>query len=458
MLLKTFKYFDLNGNGELELEEFKRVLDKLGIVGFDDNYLEEVFYLYANKINSSISYKSFIKELFHGVTNKFESIVPILEKLKICFYNAGLNETIKLLSAFRNRAGEDNKGVLPAAFEEINKKFTLNLKNDEIEKLYYAFYEVNTINYKQLFNAIIGNLSPERENVINDTLKIIYSEDMTLDDLFSLYNAEEHPQTEKGADAEDLNADFRRNYKIVNNAFSVIPSDEFNPEIFVQYYSIISFFISGENEFKATVQQPFQLKSIINKKNKSKKKKVTEDKGDDFNKDECPVIASSHLKTLSALKNKLLKLNKYFFLQLNNQFLSMDKTKNKLLNFDSFEKAIKATKVGVIKNELSYIYGLFENKSTGLVNYEYFLRVMIDMNHRIPIISKVFNKLESKNIRKSDLTIEFILGQFDASSHPDIEGGDETEETILDDLEEALRMNFEGDIPKNAGKEYFIYK
>ena len=479
LLLKTFKYFDLSGDNEIELEDFIKAMAKVGISGFDDNYIKEMFYSYANKTTNTINYKKFVKDLFHGVTNKYEQLTPILEKLNTKFHNIGFLNTINLLKVFyvKSNALEDltdknnndticNKGISPKNFEEINIKYNLDLKTDEIEKIFFSFYELNTVNYKALFSAIIGNLSPERQKIVEECLKLIinsysnfsknYTEDeneLLIDYLFEMY----HPEScelliNKYNSSEEALEEFKNTYEIVNDVYSIVsPDNNLNPNIFIQYYSFVSFFTPNENEFRQLIQDAFE----VNKLNEKKKKAVNKTKKLDNSIESDNTIEvklnKNSRKTLENLKSKLIKLDKLFFVKLNNQFISMDIKKNKTLTFDCFEKAIKATKVNIIKNEINYIFKLFESTADGMINYERFLKTIINSNDRVKSISNVFTVLEDQSLKKkNELFLNYILNKFDATNHPEVQNGNKEEIEVYEEFKDAIESNFIGVMPINA--------
>jgi len=63
-LLKAFKYFDLDNSGECSKDEFLKAITKIGITGFSDKNLLELFDLYDSNQNETLDYKEFSGILF----------------------------------------------------------------------------------------------------------------------------------------------------------------------------------------------------------------------------------------------------------------------------------------------------------------------------------------------------------------------------------------------------------
>lgn len=77
VLLKAFKYFDLNDNGQVEPDEFAKAIEKIGIQIPTQKDLDMLFSLYDTDGSGGISYKEFSAGLFNkGPTNQGMSAGP----------------------------------------------------------------------------------------------------------------------------------------------------------------------------------------------------------------------------------------------------------------------------------------------------------------------------------------------------------------------------------------------
>ena len=62
--MKAFKYFDLDNSGECSKDEFHKAIAKIGISGFTEKNLNELFDLYDQEDNGSLSYKELVGGIF----------------------------------------------------------------------------------------------------------------------------------------------------------------------------------------------------------------------------------------------------------------------------------------------------------------------------------------------------------------------------------------------------------
>ena len=64
VLLKAFKYFDLNNNGTVEPEEFAKAVEKIGIMIPTRQDLDTLYNIYDKDQSGSLDYREFASEIF----------------------------------------------------------------------------------------------------------------------------------------------------------------------------------------------------------------------------------------------------------------------------------------------------------------------------------------------------------------------------------------------------------
>lgn len=488
LLLKTIKYFDLVASGNIEIQDFKKALDKLGVSGFSEENISAIFNAYADKSTKLLDYKTFVKNLYANTTikDKFEDVEYIVKRLMKDIQKSGFIEFVSLIKEMQTKAFESSIGLIPNEFDNINKVHRLNLKPQEIEKIFFAFYEINSFNHREFLLSLIKETSESRRAFMADCYNTLAkSKDLTVQDLIDAYKGDLCPGVRdlEGAELEKeaskLNNEFMEAVRTVLGLYASKRGDikvavnydsTVDEQGFINFFSIVSNFFPEDENFYGMLESVFQ----IHERKKRQKKKAEEQSEESSKKknnsikeellfrppntDDAPALNSQQLKTLENLRTKLLKLDKRFFILLNQQFYLLDNNKGKTLDFENFSKAVKLTNVSFFRNEISHVFGLFENKQKGTINYEYFLRTMINMNFRINQISAVFKKLESESITKNVISSYFVLSKINMKVHPEVLNGNLDVEEANEEFTENLYANF-GIKNRKAGNFliYFIF-
>ena len=76
VLVKAFKYFDLDNSGQCSISEFLKAITKIGITGFSESDLEQIFNLYDTDGSGELDYKEFVGGIFSNNSVNNESRNP----------------------------------------------------------------------------------------------------------------------------------------------------------------------------------------------------------------------------------------------------------------------------------------------------------------------------------------------------------------------------------------------
>lgn len=105
VLLKCFKYFDLNNNGSVEPEEFAKAIEKIGIMIPTRNDLDTLFSIYDLQQTGSIEYRDFSAQLFgkdsRPATASKATAEDLVERLRKKLASRGARGIIGLGKQFR---------------------------------------------------------------------------------------------------------------------------------------------------------------------------------------------------------------------------------------------------------------------------------------------------------------------------------------------------------------------
>ena len=456
-LLKSFKYFDLSGNGSLNKEEFIRTLEKLNVFGFSDENIDTLFDCYANSKTKEIDYKSFTKDIFsnHIIKDKIDEVENIIKKLNRKLKELGSQEYVRIFSLFVKEAKDNNIGITPGFIEEMNSLFKLGLKIEEIEKIFYSFYSLNSFDYYEFFNIISGEtvqnikdyysfcydvLSKNGVNNVNSLIEAFQSNtEIISDDTFEEYvncvnlhhRLFSNDKYDTKEESNELKIDmFQEIFKLFNIFIDVNQIEDFvNKSLRISERE-------SENQEK-------QYKNELQLKEKLWKMKNKED--NQMSLSDAPNLDKKQLQMLDSLKSKLLKLDKFMFVKLFSEFRKLDKNKSKNLTQDEFNKAIKSLNVNFFKTQVSILYSLFEVKEKGIINYELFIRTILDNHDRIQIILKAYKELEKFSLNKVNLSSKLVLKNYNTKEHPDVLDGSLEEENVKNEFMNNLLYFFDSE-------------
>ena len=68
VLLKAFKYFDLNNNGTVEPDEWVKAIDRLGVTSIGADVIKQLFSAYDTDGNGVLDYREFAAVCFAGAS------------------------------------------------------------------------------------------------------------------------------------------------------------------------------------------------------------------------------------------------------------------------------------------------------------------------------------------------------------------------------------------------------
>ena len=143
LLINTFKYYDYNPSGHIDKEQWKQAILKLGIIGFSEEKLNELFDYYLfnqnkndiNKYSDFLNYKQFGYDLLYNSQNQPNAIKRnnYIIRNKNTLKNINYSYDFK----YKNKNNEDttDKNIYNYRIKvNINNEQNIIKKNDENEE------------------------------------------------------------------------------------------------------------------------------------------------------------------------------------------------------------------------------------------------------------------------------------------------------------------------------------
>jgi len=141
VLLKCFKYFDLNNNGSCEPEEFAKAIEKIGIMIPTRQDLDSLFSIYDSNGSKSIDYKEFSAQLFGkdpvGTPRKSQaSPEDLVNRLRTKLASRGARGIIGLSKQFRIMDDNHSLSLDKYEFTKAMQDYMLGFSEGEIATLF----------------------------------------------------------------------------------------------------------------------------------------------------------------------------------------------------------------------------------------------------------------------------------------------------------------------------------
>ena len=266
VLIKAFKYFDLDNSGLCNEREFIQTIQKIGITGFSEENLSQLFKFYDKDNSGKISYNEFVGIIFNNESilneekkiqsqknnesndkedeiknNEIEKEIqnennneineikneekikeddkkeeeeeneeedPIILKIKEKLIKRGLRGIISLESNFRSMDHDNSQTIDYDQFCKLSNDFRFNLTNEESQQIFQMFdtEQNGRINYDEFVRQVRGEISEKRRKLVENVFEFLdknNSGEIHITELNQMYNAKNHPDTLSGKKNEE---------------------------------------------------------------------------------------------------------------------------------------------------------------------------------------------------------------------------------------------------------------
>jgi Ca2+-binding EF-hand superfamily protein len=492
ILLKSFKFFDLNNNGQVEFDEFVKAIEKIGVQNFKESQLQELFEIYDESNDGAVDYKEFSNGVFglnqsaqtetsrpttasstKGKGN--EAMEALCEKVKGILAKRGPGGILGLGKQFRiadkNKSGDLDKGEFVYGMRD----FGCGLSDDESGKLfdYFDKDKGGSIDYNEFLVSIRGKMNSKRRALVNQAFDIIDADksgELTIDDLRGVYNAKQHPDVKAGKKTEEqVLTEFLKTFECMYDVYR-IDDDNVTRDEFLEYYNFVSASIDNDQYFELMMNNAWRInegkdkawgkKGWSNKdeeptSTKAKSKPTLRDNGSP-SKEEAkaqtrPSTATPSNKNqtdsgfgrrgneaMEALCEKvrgiLAKRGPGGIIGLGKQFRIADKNKSGDLDKGEFIYGMRDFGCGLSDDESGKLFDFFDRDKGGSIDYnEFLVSIRGKMNSkRRALVNQAFDIIDAD--KSGELTIDDLRGVYNAKQHPDVKAGKKTEEQVLNEF------------------------
>jgi Ca2+-binding EF-hand superfamily protein len=498
ILVKAFKYFDLDNSGECEKDEWLKSLSKIGITGFNDEKLLQLFEAYDENKNGSLDYKEFTKVLFNDDDSGDEK--PTKKKAK----NDGEGQDevnyqlrdSKVMDKFREKIlSRGGKGILGLArqfkiFDDNNsgtldlpeltkaiRDFRVDLSPNEIKVLFNICDgdQSGEISYDEFLREIRGDMNGKRKGLVSKAfskLDLDNSGVVDMDEIKGLYNVKKHPDVISGKKTEDeVYTEFMDTFQLhAAIKGKGVRDTNITRQEFQEYYENISASIDRDDYFELMMTNAWKLGE--RPKFEGKKAEKMEEKNQVYNpRTRKPESASEHAPwgstigktdytTSSNPKAKSMQIGKggsesimkfreavarrgvRGIMSLRRSFMIADDNNNKQIEWEEFVKLVHDYRIPLEGNEVKECFNNFDMDKSGAISYDEFCRGIVgEMNDfRVNLAKRAFKVMDKD--KSGVIDINDLRGVYNAKFHPDVKSGKKTEDEVLAEFLDTFEYHF----------------
>ena len=485
VLLRAFKYFDLQDTGLCSKEIFTKTMLKIGVTGLSDLEISELFEQFNPNKDGLLDYKEFVSNLYSNksISSKKKLQVPnptltqipapdyqeiqnnlnkkeflnqtpvekVLNQIREKLSSRGIKEVCSIARYFRVVDENNTQTIDFKEFKKCCEQFQLNLTDNEIQ---IAF------DYDEFLRTIRGDMNDFRRNLVNQVfnkLDLNGNGEISFDELQAKYSAKNHPEVLSGRKTEnEVLKEFMDTFQDTYNYLCGTETDNIiTLEEFMEYYENISMTIDNDEYFEILLNNAWNL----NNQNTNKKAwaNTTEEK-ENNNKilsqnyqekfgDRRPGQTQEEAKeerstiALRKMRKEILSRGCGGLISLRRQFKLLDENNSKTLDFKEFSNALNEYKINLTNDEIMLLFATFDKNENGVIEYDEFINLLRGpMNQkRKDIVTKAFNKLD---IDKSGfIDMDEIKHSYNAKNNPDVKTGKKTEEEVYTEFMDTFKAN-----------------
>ena len=497
LIIKAFKYFDLDNSGECSIDEFTKAVAKLGVTGFDSKALNDIFNTYDTNKNGELDYKEFACSLYNEdeeepeQEGKKENEVDETTRLKL--HNSKVMDKFRTIILSRGGTGIlglarqfkifDDNNSKTLDLQELTKAvrdFQVDLSSNEIKILFNILDNDGTgeIQYDEFLREIRGDMNQKRKALVNQAFSKLDKDKsgvIDFNEIASIYNCKKHPDVISGKKTEkEVYQEFMSTFQLhaqIKGKGKV--DDDISRDEFQEYYENISASIDRDDYFELMMNNCWKLgqpEAYEGKKawaNDDSKKKFDSESGkaagknftalsdkkktnpfgvDDSlgfdGKQKSQIEIKDSDSPIEKFRAILARRGVRGIMSVRRSFMIADDNNDKTIDFNEFKKLCKDYRIPIDDKEIKALFGEFDSDRSGTIDYDEFLRGIVGKmsKRRLATVKKAFVILDKNG--NGVVELDDIRGTYNASKHPDVKAGKKTEEEILGEFLDTFEYHF----------------
>ena len=491
VLLKAFKYFDLDNSGTVSTSEWIKALEKIGINSCSTSQLLDLFNIYDADGSGSLEYHEFGAGIFGGNSaagrtasgrntivdwsKAEEALVLFREKLN----SRGARGIIGLARQFRIMDDDDSRSIDFYEFSKAVRDYRVQINDGQLQHIFTAIDrdQSGVIDYDEFLRAVRGSMNNFRKTLVEQAFNKLDADRsgiLDISDVKKFYDASRHPDVKAGRRTEDdILDEFLETFEM-QHALNGTVDHKVTKEEFIEYYTNVSASIDNDSYFELMMNNAWKLTeapaytkraawsntqeetpqpqamSIQKRPQRQAVRSAAPPRQaassaapsrQGVPSQVRPVSKEAGDALLDKFRSALSGRGARGIIGLGRQFRIMDDNGSMTLDAAEFHKAIADYRVNVGDEEIDTLFRAFDRDGKGEIDYDEFLRgVAGPMNaFRSALVTQAFKKLDRDSSGIVD--INDIRDVYSAKNHPDVRAGKKTEDEVLDEFLETFELH-----------------
>jgi len=476
VLLKAFKYFDLNNNGTVEPDEFAKAVEKIGIMIPTRQDLDTLYNLYDKDQSGTLDYREFASEIFGrdvgGTPARGKaSADDLLQRLRDKLKSRGARGIIGLAKQFRIMDDNHSLSLDKFEFSKAMQDYMLGFSEGEIQTLFahMDYDRSGLIEYDEFLRMIRGPMNNARKAIVMRAFNKMDADGsgmIDINDIRGVYKADKHPDVMAGKKTEQqILSEFLETFETAHSMRnSQTPDHIVSKDEWVEYYNNVSASIDNDEYFALMMNNAWNLDGSMDV-NKKKGWRGDDDGGAASRgaparggtrggtrggargggggaaaamgggasraEPDVPPMNMTEAQLMERFREKLAKRGNRGIMGLGRSFKIADDDRSGNLGMEEFQKAIHDFRVGFNPSQSQKLFAVFDRDGSGTIDYDEFLRgVRGAMNDfRKGLAMKAYKIMDKDG--SGVIEIDDIRQRYNAKMHPDVKAGKKTEDEIL---------------------------
>lgn len=261
---KVFAEADLDGSGQLDEDEFTRLMaSKLNFFGCEAD-VKQLFRRFDIDRSGRLDFEEFTGCLYDQpgsrATNAIGKIREVLAK------RAGGTTSMKSMALQfkimdRDKNGTADRAEFELGFEKFTRAFGINITKYEFDELFKLFDKdkSGTVTYDEFIRGVRGDMNDFRINLVKMAFSVLDDENdglITLADVARKYDVSNNPLVKSGkVSANDVLKAFMTNWHLGEKGHK----DGVTVEDFIEYYEWISPSIDRDDYFELMIRNAWHI-------------------------------------------------------------------------------------------------------------------------------------------------------------------------------------------------------